>query len=262
MTEALEIELGLGVDMADIFEVRGYPRTARGTLCPIEIEDDRVAVRLRRARRPAADDDRHRRRGAHRAGSTRSRRVAGRERRRAAGVRVSARRPAHGRVDRRRTRARRQATEPEGDRTCASAAARRDRRPRRRTRLRVRGPAGRVRPRAARSDAQPLDRRPRGAAQRRPRGRRALPRRGDPVVRDAVRARQHHRRARDGRVHPVAARSRRSTSWPASRPRPTTRGTTPSRARSSTSCGPARWRGPARRRTTRTTAASIRRRCG
>ncbi len=42
MTEALEIELGLGVDMADIFEVRGYPRTARGTLCPIELDDDRV----------------------------------------------------------------------------------------------------------------------------------------------------------------------------------------------------------------------------
>ena len=41
-SEALEIELGLGVDMADIFEVRGYPRTARGTLCPIELYDDRI----------------------------------------------------------------------------------------------------------------------------------------------------------------------------------------------------------------------------
>ena len=40
--EALEIELGLGVDMADIFEVRGYPRPARGTLCPIELHGDRV----------------------------------------------------------------------------------------------------------------------------------------------------------------------------------------------------------------------------
>jgi glycogen debranching enzyme len=41
-TEVLEIDLGLGVDMADIFEVRGYPRPVRGTLCPIELYDDRV----------------------------------------------------------------------------------------------------------------------------------------------------------------------------------------------------------------------------
>ena len=41
-TEDLDIELGLGVDMADIFEVRGYPRTVRGTLCPIELFDDKV----------------------------------------------------------------------------------------------------------------------------------------------------------------------------------------------------------------------------
>jgi glycogen debranching enzyme len=41
-TEVLEIDLGLGVDMADIFEVRGYPRTIRGTLCPIELYDDRI----------------------------------------------------------------------------------------------------------------------------------------------------------------------------------------------------------------------------
>ncbi len=31
--EHLEIQLGVGVDMADIFEVRGYPRAARGTSC-------------------------------------------------------------------------------------------------------------------------------------------------------------------------------------------------------------------------------------
>ena len=42
MTEALEIELGLGVDMADIFEVLGYPRPARGKLCPVEVYDDRL----------------------------------------------------------------------------------------------------------------------------------------------------------------------------------------------------------------------------
>ncbi len=40
--EVLVIELGFGVDMADIFEVRGYPRSARGTLCPIELHDDRI----------------------------------------------------------------------------------------------------------------------------------------------------------------------------------------------------------------------------
>ncbi len=42
-TEGLDIELGLGVDMADIFEVRGYPRTVRGTLCPVEVDGDRIA---------------------------------------------------------------------------------------------------------------------------------------------------------------------------------------------------------------------------
>jgi glycogen debranching enzyme len=42
-TESLDIELGLGVDMADIFEVRGYPRPERGTLRPIELRGDRVA---------------------------------------------------------------------------------------------------------------------------------------------------------------------------------------------------------------------------
>ena len=33
------VELGLEVDMADIFEVRGYPRPTRGRLLPIEIDD-------------------------------------------------------------------------------------------------------------------------------------------------------------------------------------------------------------------------------
>ena len=40
--EDLELEFGLGVDMADIFEVRGYARATRGTLHPIELHDDRV----------------------------------------------------------------------------------------------------------------------------------------------------------------------------------------------------------------------------
>ena len=41
--EPLTVQLGLGVDMADIFEVRGYQRTARGALRPIEIDGDQIA---------------------------------------------------------------------------------------------------------------------------------------------------------------------------------------------------------------------------
>jgi glycogen debranching enzyme len=40
--EDLELTLGLGVDMADIFEVRGHPRAARGRLLPIELQGDTV----------------------------------------------------------------------------------------------------------------------------------------------------------------------------------------------------------------------------
>ena len=40
LTETLRIQLGLGVDMADIFEVRGYTRAARGALRPIELDGD------------------------------------------------------------------------------------------------------------------------------------------------------------------------------------------------------------------------------
>ena len=40
--EHLELALGVGVDMADIFEVRGYPRAARGTLLPIALDGDRA----------------------------------------------------------------------------------------------------------------------------------------------------------------------------------------------------------------------------
>jgi glycogen debranching enzyme len=40
--EDLDLELGLGVDMADIFEVRGYPRPNRGLLRPIELQPDRA----------------------------------------------------------------------------------------------------------------------------------------------------------------------------------------------------------------------------
>ena len=40
--EHLVLELGLGVDMADIFEVRGHTRPARGTLRPIVLDGDRA----------------------------------------------------------------------------------------------------------------------------------------------------------------------------------------------------------------------------
>ena len=82
------------------------------------------------------------------------------------------------------------------------------------------------------------------------------------LVRDALRPRRDPRRA----VH--AARScRRSPgprwrSWPGGRPRRSTTGATRSRARSSTSCGPARWPGSASCRSARTTAAWTRPRCG
>ena len=270
MTEALEIELGLGVDMADIFEVRGYPRTARGTLCPIEVYDDRLVfaydgldgrrrtttVTLDKARiEPVDDHDAWP--GASVIARWRSRLKPGRK------LTIewtvgNATEPSGSTPPPRPTRGRRGCAHAIGVAVCACPDASFEAA----SRAPVRRPACRFGPRAARPDARPLDRRPGRAAQRRAAGRRALPGRGDPVVRDAVRARQHHRRARDGRVHPVASPSRRSMSWPACRPRPMTRGTTRSRARSSTRCGPARWHGPVRRRMTPTTAASIRPRSG
>jgi glycogen debranching enzyme len=42
VTQPLDLQLGLGVDMADIFEVRGYPRAERGALRPIELYEDRA----------------------------------------------------------------------------------------------------------------------------------------------------------------------------------------------------------------------------
>jgi glycogen debranching enzyme len=42
LAQSLDLELGFGVDMADIFEVRGYPRTARGRLLPINLRDGRA----------------------------------------------------------------------------------------------------------------------------------------------------------------------------------------------------------------------------
>ena len=59
--EALELQLGLGVDMADIFEVRGYARPTRGRLLPIELSRRTGRLRLCRARRRDPDHDRRRR---------------------------------------------------------------------------------------------------------------------------------------------------------------------------------------------------------
>jgi glycogen debranching enzyme len=41
-TRRVPIELELGVDAADIFEVRGYPREGRGTLLPVAVADGRL----------------------------------------------------------------------------------------------------------------------------------------------------------------------------------------------------------------------------
>ncbi|MGZ8515013.1 MAG: amylo-alpha-1,6-glucosidase [Candidatus Limnocylindrales bacterium] len=43
--ERISIELELGSDAADIFEVRGYPRLARGVLLPVAVTPDRVTFR-------------------------------------------------------------------------------------------------------------------------------------------------------------------------------------------------------------------------
>ena len=55
---AFTVELELGSDAADIFEVRGYPRPERGTLLPIALTLDPGHVPLRRARRDAPLDPR------------------------------------------------------------------------------------------------------------------------------------------------------------------------------------------------------------
>ena len=43
--ERITLELDLGFDGADIFEVRGYPRESRGTLLPVAVTADRVTFR-------------------------------------------------------------------------------------------------------------------------------------------------------------------------------------------------------------------------
>ena len=96
--EALELQLGLGVDMADIFEVRGYARAARGRLLPIELGDERVdfgyvgldgVTRITTVRRRGSD-----RRSDRRPGD-----LAGRERARHVARPARAERPGDGRLD-------------------------------------------------------------------------------------------------------------------------------------------------------------------
>ena len=45
MPASIPLELELGMDGADIFEVRGFPRTERGRLLPIAVTDRRVTFR-------------------------------------------------------------------------------------------------------------------------------------------------------------------------------------------------------------------------
>jgi glycogen debranching enzyme len=44
-SETITIDLEFGADSADIFEVRGFPRAARGTLLPVAVTPDRVTFR-------------------------------------------------------------------------------------------------------------------------------------------------------------------------------------------------------------------------
>ena len=44
-TSDVPVDLELGADGADIFEVRGYPRAERGRLLPVAVTDDRVTFR-------------------------------------------------------------------------------------------------------------------------------------------------------------------------------------------------------------------------
>ena len=44
---AVEIAIDLDCDDADIFEVRGYPRSVRGELLPVAVRDDRITFRYR-----------------------------------------------------------------------------------------------------------------------------------------------------------------------------------------------------------------------
>ena len=96
--EALELQLGLGVDMADIFEVRGYARPTRGRLLPIELSDERVDFGYVGLDGVTPDHDR-RRRGRDRRSHRRPRHLAGCERARHVAGPARAERPGDGRLD-------------------------------------------------------------------------------------------------------------------------------------------------------------------
>ena len=222
------IELELGADDADIFEVRGYPRPRAAT-------PSRSRSRRPR-RRSATTASTAARRSTHiaftRAGDRVRRdrrpiRRPGRERRQRSGCRwdvsLEPGEPRRAPLDGLAVDHREGATERDRRR-----AGRRDALPRaapghgRRRRRRRTTPGTAARPRSRPTTscstcAQPLARRPAPAHQRRPGPGRALRRGRRPVVRDAVRARlrssRRSSRSRSGR----RSRSRRSRSSPRSR---------------------------------------------
>ncbi len=262
--ETISIELELGADGADIFEVRGYPRPARGTLRPVATTPDRVTFRVRRPGRPAAQ---------HVRGVLRGGRIAWTRSRPTPATRSTPAPPcaSDGRSRSTRTRRARSAGRPGRRRPRSPPIPKREH------------PGGPV---PGRADGQPRrgrGRLPRLAARdhghlERPRA--VQPRRrplasptcvcsstrapattsatSRPASRGSPRSSAATRSSRRCRASP-SGRSSRSRPCPCSRrtrPPRSTIGATPSPARSSTSCGPGRWREAASCRTRRTTARS------
>ena len=261
--EVVTIDLALGVDAADIFEVRGYTRAATGYALPLTVVEDRVAFghvgrdgMLRRTQvafAPAevlAVDD-----------LPEAARVPGA----AVVLRWRLEVEPGGRVEREWTIWADEAPldparpDPHGDadRRDGATHRRRDGRGRRLRGLARRDGRDRLGQRAVRPAHRPERGRPAAAAQRRPAAGRALPRRrgprGSPRCSGGTRSSRPTRRSRSGPTW----LSRRSTSWPPARRWSTIPAPTPSPARSSTRSGPARWPGPASCRSRPTTGASI-----
>ena len=253
--EHLRLELALGVDMADIFEVRGYPRPKRGTLLPIVLEGDRATFAydgLDGARRtttvvatdarldPTTDADAWP--GASVVATWLMELEAGA--RATIGWRVTASQDDAARL-----------------RSPRSSGAARS------THRRTPTPAG-ERPFDApriQSDHELLDRTLvrslADLATLRNDGPAKASRTSPPGSRGSRRCSVATASSRGSRRSRSCRRSRRppSRSSAVSRRHATIRGTTRSPARSSTRCGPARWHEPARPRMTPTTAASTRR---
>ena len=272
LDETVELTLELAADAADIFEVRGWTRAERGRQHPIAFRRDRVTFRY------DGLDGRHT--STHVAFNEPADTVepvdpaiAGSVN--AGWVRFTWHWPlARGEARELRwvdwsVRTGRQRSRPEARRRRPTSAcsprcrcSARTRSPRRTTRGTAACLGDRDRQRAREPRDQAVRQRPAAARQRRPRRGRALHRRRRALVRDPVRPRLDHR------VVPVAVRPaagrRRDPRRPRRAPgRPTrTRTATPSRARSSTSSGRARWRGPASCRSGPTTGRWTPRRCG